>query len=213
MSDFASPDAAQARRRAYWLKTLHQWHWISAAACLMAMLGFSITGITLNHAGQIGATPMVQTLEAQVPEALLPAADAVAEGDKQPLPVELREWIAQQVDVNVGGRQAEWSEAEIYVSLPRPGGDGWLSIDRETGELMYEVTDRGWLSYFNDLHKGRNTGTVWAWFIDIFAIACIVFTLTGLVLLQMHARKRPATWPMVGFGLVLPVILALIFIH
>jgi uncharacterized protein len=29
----------------------------------------------------------------------------------------------------------------------------------------------------------------------------------------MHAGNRAATWPMVGLGLVLPAVLALIFIH
>ena len=43
------------RRRAYWLKTLHEWHWVSSAICLVGMILFSITGFTLNHAGQIEA--------------------------------------------------------------------------------------------------------------------------------------------------------------
>ncbi|MGB9109724.1 MAG: PepSY-associated TM helix domain-containing protein, partial [Telluria sp.] len=46
-------------RRAVWLRQLHQWHWISSAICLMAMLLFSITGFTLNHATQIEAKPAV----------------------------------------------------------------------------------------------------------------------------------------------------------
>ena len=42
-----------ANARSYWLKTLHQWHWISAAVSLALMLLFSATGFTLNHAAQI----------------------------------------------------------------------------------------------------------------------------------------------------------------
>ena len=108
---------------------------------------------------------------------------------------------------------AEWSEQEVYLSLPRPGGDAWLSIDRTTGAVEYERTSRGWIAYLNDLHKGRNAGAAWRWFIDIFAIACLVFCITGLFLLQMHARQRPSTWPYVVLGLVLPLLLALLFIH
>src|SRR5690554_7153023 len=50
--------------------TLRQWHWISSALCLAGMLLFAVTGITLNHAGQIEARPSVHTLEEQMPEAL-----------------------------------------------------------------------------------------------------------------------------------------------
>ncbi len=204
------PSDSRAARRAYWLKTLHQWHWISAAVCMIGMLGFAITGITLNHAGRIGAEPVVTTLEATVPAERLAGGPEAAEA---PLPPALRDWIASELDVRVGARAAEWSASEIYLSLPRPGGDAWLSIDRESGELVYERTDRGWIAYFNDLHKGRHTGAAWGWFLDVFAVACVVFTLTGLFLLWMHARHRPATWPMVGLGLLLPALLALIFIH
>ena len=79
--------------------------------------------------------------------------------------------------------------------------------------MLYESTDRGWVSYLNDLHKGRNTGAAWSWFIDIFAGVCVLFSLTGLLLLQRHATGRPSTWPLVGLGLIVPVLLALLFIH
>ena len=39
--------------RAFWLRQMRQWHWISAAICLIGMLLFAVTGITLNHAGKI----------------------------------------------------------------------------------------------------------------------------------------------------------------
>ncbi len=47
----------------------------------------------------------------------------------------------------------------------------------------------------------------------MFALACIVFTVTGLFLLQLHARQRRATWPLVALGLLIPMLLALLFIH
>jgi len=176
------------------------------------MLGFSVTGITLNHAARIGATPVVHTATADVPTDLLAAAAGQAEG-KAPLPPALRAWIADNLDVSPGGRQAEWSPDEIYLSLPRPGGDAWLSIDRQSGHLEYESTDRGWVAYFNDLHKGRNTGAAWGLFIDVVALACLLFSVTGLLLLKLHAAKRPSTWPVVGLGVLIPALLAIAFIH
>lgn len=200
------------QRRAYWLKTLHQWHWISSAVCLVAMLGFAITGITLNHAAQISAEPVVTSRAATVPAAVLASVAVPAEA-KAPLPPALVDWLATTLSVHTGDTLAEWSDEEIYLSLPRPGGDAWLSIDRASGAVEFEATDRGWVSYFNDLHKGRNTGSAWFWFLDIFAVACVVFAGTGLFLLQLHSRHRPGTWPVVTLGLVIPVVLAMLFIH
>ncbi len=79
--------------------------------------------------------------------------------------------------------------------------------------MTTESTSRGWIAWLNDLHKGRNAGTVWKWFIDIFVVACVIFSLTGLILLQLHARHRPSTWPLVAAGLIIPAVLAIYFIH
>jgi hypothetical protein len=205
-------------RRAYWLKTLHKWHWISSALCLLGMLLFAVTGFTLNHASQIEAKPSVSSRKAQLPSALreeLAKINADDDSDKatDPLPPSIRDWIDASLHVQVGLRAAEWSPEEVYVALPRPGGDAWLRIDRASGEVEYELTDRGWISYLNDLHKGRNTGTAWSWFIDLFAASCLIFSITGLFILKMHAANRPTTWPIVGLGVLIPFLLAILFIH
>ena len=198
--------------RAFWLRQMRQWHWISAAICLIGMLLFAITGITLNHASQIESKPQVTAKTAQIPADLLRQVKDEKGAAKRPLPASLRTWVAQALGLTIDGRDAEWSQ-EIYVSLPRPGGDAWLSIDLDTGEARYEITDRGWIAWLNDLHKGRHTGAAWSVFIDVFSVACIVFCLTGLVLLQLLAGQRPSTWPLVGLGLVIPLLLAIFFIH
>ena len=208
----SSISAGARQRRGFWLRTLHQWHWISSAACLVGMLLFSVTGITLNHASRIEGNPSVENRQLELPAELMSVLDAHPEGNAA-LPAALADWLRTELDAPIGGREAEWSEDEIYLSMPGPGRDAWLAIDKASGAVEYERTDRGWVSWLNDLHKGRNTGPAWGWFIDVFAIACIVFTVTGLCLLQMHARQRPGTWPWVGLGLVVPVLLALLFIH
>jgi hypothetical protein len=210
--------AAASLQRAWWLKTLHKWHWISAGISLMGLLLFSITGITLNHAGAIEASPSVEQHEASLPEALRAPLLAVAEGaaDVKPAPAipdQVRRWIARELSVDVRGREVEWSADEIYIALPRPGGDAWMSIALPAGDVVHEVTTRGWISYLNDLHKGRHTGFAWMLFIDVFAVACLLFALTGLLILKLHAANRPLTWPLVAAGLVLPLLLALLTIH
>lgn len=154
---------------------MRQWHWMSSAVCLIGMLLFALTGITLNHAGQIEAAPKVTTLEVELPGTLRVARP---EGDTAPVPVEVRRWLAQEHGLDIPSRPGEWLDDEVYISVPRPGGDAWLSVDLATGAVLYERTSRGWIAYLNDLHKGRNTGTAWAWFIDVFAVLCVVFCLS-----------------------------------
>ena len=194
-----------------WLGTLRQWHWISSALCLVGMLLFAATGITLNHSAQIEASPVTAERQAQLPDALLRPLQA--RPPKTGLPAALRDWLEDELGLDLADANAEWSDGELYIALPRPGGDAWLSLELGAGEVVYESTDRGWISYLNDLHKGRNTGSAWSLFIDAFAAVCIVFSLTGLLLLRRHAGARPTTWPLVGLGLVIPLLLALLFIH
>ncbi len=62
------------------------------------------------------------------------------------MPAFVSEWLGDNMGLETAARVAEWSEDEVYVSMPRPGGDAWLSIDRATGEVHYERTDRGAIS-------------------------------------------------------------------
>ncbi|WP_195828030.1 PepSY-associated TM helix domain-containing protein, partial [Bordetella pertussis] len=59
-----------SKRRAYWLKTLHQWHWISSALCLLGMLLFAVTGLTLNNASHIESRARVDTRHLELPAPL-----------------------------------------------------------------------------------------------------------------------------------------------
>jgi len=197
--------------RALWLKNLHRWHWISAALSLTGMLLFAITGITLNHASQIEAKPKVSSQSATLPAPLQTTLRAAA-GKRGPLPPPVAAWARANFAIDVASLDVEWEEDEAYVPMPRPGGDAWLRIAGD-GTAEYEKTERGMVSWLNDLHKGRNTGGVWSWFIDIFAGACLVFALTGFLIMKLHAANRPSTWPVIGFGILVPILLALLFTH
>jgi len=209
----ARPRAALNAKRSFWLKQLHSWHWISAAISLVGMILFAVTGITLNHAAQIPATPVVKETTATMPAPLLERLAGFPEETTDPVPPAIARWASEAFKVQIDGKPTETTSEEIYVALAAPGGDGWMTIDRTTGEALHEKTTRGAIAWLNDLHKGRNTGVVWYWFIDVFAVACVIFCATGLARLWLHARGRPSTWPLVGLGLLIPVLIALLFIH
>ncbi len=193
-------------------RTMQSWHWISAAICLAALLLFCITGITLNHAASIGADPQVTTGSAHLPADLVNEL-AGERGATDAVPPGVADWVETQFHIDARAATIEWSEDELYLSAPGPGRDAWVSIERANGAARFEATDRGWIAYFNDLHKGRNTGIAWTMFIDVLAAACVFFALTGLVLLWVQARQRTSTWPLVGGGVAILVVLMIFVAH
>lgn len=209
------PHKGKKRRsaRAWWFKQLHTWHWISAAISMVGMLVFAVTGITLNHADIIAAKPSVVDKSGTLPPSLLRMLKAAPATSDAALPPPVARAVSQSVGLDPSGRAGEWSDDEVYVAMPRPGGDAWVSVNRTTGAIQSETTYQGVIALLNDLHKGRNTGFAWRLFIDVFAGAAIVFTLTGLLLLQLHAKNRKSTWPLVAAGFAVPLILFLVFIH
>lgn len=203
-----SPQALQ--RRAAWVRLLMKWHWISSALSLIGMLFFATTGITLNNAAYLeSATPAITRHAATLPAPLLAEVNAQGQG----LPDAVRNWVHTAWGLTLAPKGSEWHDDEVYVDLKRPGVDAWLSIDRKTGAIAYEADDHGWVAFFNDLHKGKNAGPVWGWFINLFGLACLIFSITGLLILQVHAKSRWSIWPVTGLGLVLPLLLILLFVH
>jgi len=202
----------ESRRRMQLYRTMHLWHWISAAVCFAALTLFTVTGITLNHASAISAEPQVSSGGAQLPENLRATLATAAPQVSAP-PPDITAWAEDEFKLSLRDATAEWSEEELYLSAPGPGRDAWVSIDRASGAAKFEATDRGWLAYFNDLHKGRNTGITWTIFIDVVAVAVLFFSLTGLVLLWIQARQRTSTWPLVGGGIAIVTALMIFFAH
>ncbi|MDU0355329.1 PepSY-associated TM helix domain-containing protein [Paraglaciecola aquimarina] len=195
------------------LGSARQWHWISAAICIVGMLFFSWTGITLNHAADIPAKSDITTIEADLPAALLTAWQTTDKTEAM-LPPNIRQYLSAEYQLHIAASLVgELSDGEFYLPMVNPGVDAWLSIDIESGELIYEKTDRGWISFFNDLHKGRYTNTAWVWFIDGFAVCSVIFCLSGLWLLYKQAAFRLSTWPIVALGVLLPLVIILLSLH
>ncbi|MEJ6005157.1 PepSY-associated TM helix domain-containing protein [Paucibacter sp. AS339] len=207
-------EKAKKKSHADYLKTLHLWHWVSSAISLVALLMFSVTGVTLNNAGLFESKPSVQSGQGQLPEPLLQELLKHKPAERRAeLPQASRQWLREQWGFKLDGVAAEWSTDEVYLPMPRAGGDAWLRIALPDGAVEFERSDRGAIAYLNDLHKGRHTGPMWSWFIDLFGLACLIFAITGLLILKMHAAKRRSVWPLVAAGLVLPALLLMVFVH
>ncbi|MGJ8655217.1 MAG: PepSY-associated TM helix domain-containing protein [Akkermansiaceae bacterium] len=191
------------------IKQFYIWHWVSSAISLTTLLLFAITGLTLNNAKSITTKPVVSEITGELPAALTTSLT----DNPDSIDPKVIHYLNTKLESNIASITPQIEDEEIYLSHDSPGKNEWLSLDQLTGEFIYEKTSRGSISFINDLHKGRNTGSVWGWFMDIFSVACIIFTLTGIGLLWVHSRRRPTTWPVVALGILLPVIIVIFFIH
>jgi hypothetical protein len=181
--------------RQWWTKQLHSWHWISAGLSLVGMLFFAITGITLNHAGAFDAAPKWTAAPACPPRCCprwpppsrpRPPARPGGSGG------------ARGGGVDVAGRAAEWASDAITVNLPRPGGDGFVSINPADGAITAENRSRPALAGQRPA-QGPQCRGAWVWFIDIFA-APAWFSHSPACCCCNSTPSGPLTWPIVAAG-------------
>jgi hypothetical protein len=133
----AKAKAALNAKRSFWLKQLHSWHWISAAVSLVGMILFAATGITLNHAAAIPGTPVTVEQTATLPAPLLQRLASFPQETTDPVPDAVARWASEALKVEIAGKPTETTAQEVYVALAMPGGDGWVTIDRATGETLH----------------------------------------------------------------------------
>ncbi|MEM9085031.1 MAG: PepSY-associated TM helix domain-containing protein [Pseudomonadota bacterium] len=196
----------------FWSHQFRQWHWISSALVLVLMLLFAITGFTLNHTAWFEAEPVSSAQELELSPDL---QSALAEVETETiLTQETAAMLASETGIGVPQDAVPLVEfGEMIIDLGGPGVDANLTIDLATGEAFYERIDRGTIAKLNDLHKGRDTGVAWGLMIDITALACVIFCISGLGLLAINARSRRSTWPLTSLGVVVPVVAYILFVH
>lgn len=203
---------AESKSSGRLLYLIRQWHWISSALSLVGLLVFAFSGFLLNN-NQLTKTikPTITSWEKSIPIEL----PVLSKGDiaAKTLPISWRNWINQATGYQTQRYKTEWNDDEIYIDMPSAGSDAWVSILPQDRLITFEERDHGILAMLKDLHKGDNTGTIWSYFIDVFAIACMIFSFTGLLLLYFYRQQRKTTWAFVSTGFVIPVILILLFLH
>lgn len=160
----------------------------------VVVLFFSVTGVTLNHAEYFQSS--VKTIEEKG------TLDSTWVNPTDTLKVQklqVVEFFRNKYSVKGAVADFRIDESEISVSFKGPGYEADVFIERETGAYELTQTNAGIIGFFNDLHKGRDTGRTWFWVIDIAAILMVIISLTGLILLLYIKKKR---WPGILLGVV-----------
>jgi len=181
------------------VRTLHIY---SSMVMLLIMLFFTITGFTLNHrdwfSGESEPVSQELLLPAEFTDPVHWQVDPLGQGR------EVHFWLNRSHQFNGNQVSYEWlpDEQLLVIDLKRPGGYSIAEVDLEAESILLEQHDFGMTATLNDLHMGRYSGQLWSLFIDISAIAMLLFTLTGfwLVLPQKKRRNRLFAMSLVGFS-------------
>ena len=171
-------------------------HVYTSMICLLLVLFFSITGLTLNHPSwTLGGSGSRQSLAGTLPTDFK-SGETV---DWLRVAEFLRASHGLRGEVSDHGENA--GEGTISFRAPGYGADGFFEVAEGSYELT--VTSQGMLAVFNDLHKGRDTTSSWGWLIDLSAIFLVVISLTGLTLQFFLRKRRRSALTVAGVGIVL----------
>ena len=142
---------------------------------------FAATGLTLNHAEWFaGQQRTTQVKGSMRPEWL--------KGDVRKL--EVVEHLRAANGVRGAMSDFRIEDAQLSVSFKGPGYTADAFIDRSRGAYDLTETRNGFVAVMNDLHKGRDSGAVWASVIDVSGILMVLVSVSGFVLIFLLAKRR-----------------------
>ena len=186
-----------------WARRLHIY---ISMALLLVTLFFAITGITLNRPDLfVSDTPDIQQRMLNIPAAMFSSEQGPFKVDKAELLNYLRTEAklsgkASNMQIFSEVEDGELIEGEISLNYKGPGFNSTVFIDMLAQQAEIETTHYGAVAVLNDLHKGRNTGAIWAWFIDISGLLMVLFVLTGACLLVPKKKSFAAGLKWTTFG-------------
>ncbi|MBH0027224.1 MULTISPECIES: PepSY-associated TM helix domain-containing protein [unclassified Pseudoalteromonas] len=185
--------------------------YISTALFFLLIL-FCVSGIVLNHVDWLKNDKNNGQVTATIPAELVTKANAQLNTLPTLYP-EIEAYLAKQYSLTKV-KSIEWEKEDALVMLdyPLPAGFAYAELDFTTGELSLDYQTGGFLSLIGDLHKGRYTGEVWSWVIDISAVLMILFAITGMIILFQNRKKRLAGIWITLLGVATPLVIYLCWV-
>lgn len=192
-------------------------HSYSSMLVLVLLLFFAITGITLNHpdllyskAGQLSSQQVLS-----LPEHLRYSSLPQSEQQQAQIAEQFRNWLRDehQVKASVFNYLFEPDDMLLELDFKRPAGYATAIVDFSTHTAELELEFNGYLALLNDLHKGRNAGTSWIVLIDLTALACIIFSLTGFWLILKQPSRRSIGNSLAMLGIFISLFAYILSLH
>jgi len=172
---------AQIRK---WLRIIHRELSYVFAGMLLV---YAISGIALNHKVTFNSQYRVERTELALPP------DGTID-----------EWLAL---CDMKGKEIQHYNPDEHTLKIFLKGNSTLTVDLRTcNGVLEQVKKRPVLGSLSKLHY--NPGKAWTWFSDIFAVALIIITLTGLFML----KGKHGLWGIGGIELAVGILVPLLFI-
>jgi len=152
---------------------------------LLVLLGFGITGFTINHEDWFAATrPKVNEAEGKTP------ADLIAKKDSR----QLVGYLRQTFHISAALVSYDDLDERLSAGFKSPGEIWEVEIDKSSGKTTVHAEQFNWVAVINNLHRGRYSGSAWSWVIDISAALIVLACITGIVMwLALPKRLKLGT--------------------
>ncbi len=198
----SAPVPRARRRRPLRLRVHSVLRWLhiyTSMVSLLVVLFFAATGVTLNHPDWLAGERTDEVT------GTLPATWKTATGiDWLVVAEHLRS--AHGVHGTVADRRDDDREASLTFRAPGYSADAF--IDVRDGRYKLTTSYQGAVGVINDLHRGRDAGSAWAWLIDASGVFLVFLSLTGLGLLFYLKKVRLKGLLVMTAGAALVVVLA-----
>jgi hypothetical protein len=147
---------------------------------------FAVTGWTLNHADRFSGRERITRATGVVD------ARWTNTGAMPVAKLEIVEAIRRAQHVSGAVSDFRTDDDQVSMTFKGPGYSADASVDRRSGTYDLNESRLGLVAIANDLHKGRDTGSVWKAVIDVSAGLLTFVSLTGLVLIYYIHKHRLA---------------------
>ncbi len=168
---------------------------------------FAVTGLTLNHTEWFAKHQKTTQTKGKVDRQWTRGADA-----KQVAKLEIVEHLRKTHRIAGALTDFRVDDNQCSISFKGPGYTADIFLDRDSAAYDATITYNGFWAVLNDLHKGRDSGRVWAAVIDASAVLMTLVSLTGLILIFFLQKKRVSGLLLALAGAVLSYLLYAVWV-
>lgn len=194
---------SSTNRQKWWKKkknsiyrTSRKLHTYVSAAAFLLLLFFAFSGLMLNH------PEWFQGQRAQIEKKTILPQDILVESLATEFPaVALAKNVKALNDIPGDLSSFEDLGDGYQLAFRGLGGSSSVFVNTYTGKAEIRVREATLTDKIHVLHKGKNTGTVWSWIIDLTAYMTLGLSLFGFIILFTVKMRLKNSLKTIGVSL------------